>query len=997
MSTKLGGGDDAKTTQRKLRRVITSPCDRPPESPTGVRLDFTAIEALNHLRFRGKVLWNDVTTDTSGLTINTVDRWDIQWRATDAAGVPIETADGKVIHRTKRRDPVSRINIASAKNVGSRDEVQGVNLTNFGGADEVQSVSLTGFGEGDSFRITWEDLTGGGSQRVQRVNLTGFGGTDSFKLTNGGAQSNIITRGTNYTTAGIKTRIEGISGFTGTVTVYELTDDGFTISFDAEGSHTPFTVTSPSGCTGAVTTLHESAQIVRGKNYNGAHVKNIIENIPGFVGTVEISSLTPNGFTVTFGGRYRTENVAQLRVTHSSGCDGSVSTGTTGTGSADSFTLQWGGQTSAPIIHGTNYTREHIKNIIENITGFTGTVEISGAGTFDDTGFTITYLGTYARTNVAQIAITNTVGCSGSTHTDTAGTPGTTTLRYTTRGTHGFFTGDHVRITGCTPAAYNGTFTVTDSTGDTFDVTNGSGVQDLVTSGIVHDNDDSLHIPIPDFPRPRTWYWQARVRARSGAGCWSRWCAWTAPKLPWTEGTDPRPPAPTFDAAPITFDKVGQDKHVKFRLLFTFDEVTDWDVPGGDKEPDVEGYDVELDNSEDGTTWHGWPYRKLYATSKDADSTDGTDTPATRTVHFIGIRRWTWYRCRVRTVDRFGRKGNWSAWSTGALPFDNNKPPRPLQVQLHAAHDRIVVRWDAPTQNIPTRGTVTGASAGTTLTGTGTRFTDEVEAGALILVGGETRLVKKVTSNTALTVTAFWGSTHTAVPLYVIEDHHDIAYYTVQLGTQAAVDATTTPDDWTSVYDVHKGPATHHEFRIPDADEDVFFGARVRSVDAGLNVSRWIPARKYPNDDPDADGEYDKLLRDRTIVDFSGSSPATVGFMSHMWRADRDYRIKRITATVGSHDPATHPVDGTPSGSSIKINVRRWESDFSSSVSVLSGSGDDLLDIDINSHRDSATGVDTDFAYPNIDNGQFYQPKVLQVGSGRPGGGLRVSIVLVPR
>lgn len=93
---------------------------------------------------------------------------------------------------------------------------------------------------------------------VQLITLTGFSGTDSFKLTYAAVETAVITRGTNYTQAGIKTALENHASIT-TVEVYTvlgrdstLTDAGFIVQFvDPDPpSDTLLTVTSTSGVTG---------------------------------------------------------------------------------------------------------------------------------------------------------------------------------------------------------------------------------------------------------------------------------------------------------------------------------------------------------------------------------------------------------------------------------------------------------------------------------------------------------------------------------------------------------------------------------------------------------------------------------------------------------------------------------------------------------------------------------------------------------------------------
>jgi len=97
---------------------------------------------------------------------------------------------------------------------------------------------------------------------IQTVTLTSFDGTDSFTLTYGGATSSAVTRGTNYSSSGVKAVVEAMAAFTGgTVTVYDtagtttaLTDGGFRMVFSGSvgGKNlTAFSVNG-TGCSGSV-------------------------------------------------------------------------------------------------------------------------------------------------------------------------------------------------------------------------------------------------------------------------------------------------------------------------------------------------------------------------------------------------------------------------------------------------------------------------------------------------------------------------------------------------------------------------------------------------------------------------------------------------------------------------------------------------------------------------------------------------------------------------
>jgi hypothetical protein len=88
----------------------------------------------------------------------------------------------------------------------------------------------------------------------------------------------------------------------------------------------------------------------------------------------------------------------------------------------DSFTLSYGGQASAPIVRGTNYTTAGIKAAIEGIQGWPSgaTVLVTGfgAGVFNDTGFQVTFSGgPLAGVDVASLSVTGTgtAGFAGET------------------------------------------------------------------------------------------------------------------------------------------------------------------------------------------------------------------------------------------------------------------------------------------------------------------------------------------------------------------------------------------------------------------------------------------------------------------------------------------------------------------------------------------------------------------------------------------------------
>ncbi|SDW74686.1 Putative Ig domain-containing protein [Amycolatopsis xylanica] len=82
----------------------------------------------------------------------------------------------------------------------------------------------------------------------------------------------------------------------------------------------------------------------------------------------------------------------------------------------DSFTLSYGGQASAAIVRGTNYTAAGIKAAIEGTQGWPAgaTVSVSGfgGGVLNDTGFQVAFGGALAGVDVPSLTVTGT-GTSG--------------------------------------------------------------------------------------------------------------------------------------------------------------------------------------------------------------------------------------------------------------------------------------------------------------------------------------------------------------------------------------------------------------------------------------------------------------------------------------------------------------------------------------------------------------------------------------------------------
>ncbi len=349
-------------------------------------------------------------------------------------------------------------------------------------------------------------------------------------------------------------------------------------------------------------------------------------------------------------------------------------------------------------------------------------------------------------------------------------------------------------------------------------------------------------------------------------------------------------------------------------------------------------------------------------------------------------RRWH-YKIKVRARSEKKCWGPWSPWTPPLVPYDTLRPAPPENVKIFPAHDRIHVHTRPPVMDIERQGTVSCTAAGNMLTGVGTHFGSELEAGIRFKVGTEIHRVKRVVSPTSLRITDTFTGSFTGVPYWLVERDPDAFEFRFQIAKASDVDTSTTPDDWSDVYDHVRTKKSHHSFKIDDDDEDLAFMARVQIIDREHIHSFWVPARKTANDDPDADGQSVRMLRDRVSKSFTIPNEVIAQDYPQVWRADRDYRFKRVTAEVG--------VGGEPSGQALKVNLRKLSADRSSDTAVLDT--DDTISIPAGDFKDGAGGDPSDFNDIHIDNGEYLYVRVIQVGSGDPGSNLVVTAVLIPR
>jgi hypothetical protein len=175
---------------------------------------------------------------------------------------------------------------------------------------------------------------------------------DSFTLNYNGTNTNPIVHGTNYTLAAMQAELQGLSEVqTVSLAGYDADGDSFTLSYNG-GTTVP---------------------IVRGQNNTVAGIQNAIQ-----------------------GGNEQQQVIL-----------GSFN------GATQSFQVQIGGNNSAVLgAGGLAISNANVAAAVNGIAGFAGTVTSAGAG---NTGFTLTFAGASANTDVPSVSIVNcTAPCTSS-------------------------------------------------------------------------------------------------------------------------------------------------------------------------------------------------------------------------------------------------------------------------------------------------------------------------------------------------------------------------------------------------------------------------------------------------------------------------------------------------------------------------------------------------------------------------------------------------------
>lgn len=484
--------------------------------------------------------------------------------------------------------------------------------------------------------------------------------------------------------------------------------------------------------------------------------------------------------------------------------------------------------------------------------------------------------------------------------------------------------------------------------------------------------------------RGKTFY--GRVRSVDAYGNKSAWVE--------SNAAESEPPAPENLA--IQYVITDRDRPNKYSLKASWDEVNFADG-------DIDRYIVQLqsthhedDDFNDAATL--MTRRRFVDAKNDDDPGDYA--------HIIfgqRVRRARIYRFRVRAVTVGNVKGNWSDWFPnvgGSSPLDDTRPPTPLNVRIFdTATDRVVLDWDEPTVTMPTRGTVSGSLGSPTVTGLNTKFDVEVERGSTVRIGGVDYLVKSVASATSLTLATNLGSSPSNAEMFTIEDDPDVQFFQVQIARANKVSGTPN-HDWEEVYMRDRTNGSRKSFKVGDLDRAVTFYGRVRSVDAAYNKSRWVYGRLTANSDPNLSGEGVTIGvggGGKIVATFTKAGRLRVKHYSNRrWQNTTDSRLyfKRARLSIGDKEAGT----GAPTGSSVKVNLKRWETDETTKASVFQtgggGDDDDRLIVNADTYKDSAPADTFNITY--LDPGEWLTLRVAQVGSGYPGRDLVCQVWMEP-
>jgi len=154
---------------------------------------------------------------------------------------------------------------------------------------------VTGTTDAGPFTCTWSTYAAANTMTVTNkvtcdgsVSETAAGHDyDQYKLSWGGNKTGFLVQGT-ADAAAVKAAIEGITDFTGEVTVGTFSDAGYTVTFGGDFEYTDpgdLSVTDGAGCSGVVTVTTPGG--VGLKDLSGTDVQTVLADIASKIATAK--------------------------------------------------------------------------------------------------------------------------------------------------------------------------------------------------------------------------------------------------------------------------------------------------------------------------------------------------------------------------------------------------------------------------------------------------------------------------------------------------------------------------------------------------------------------------------------------------------------------------------------------------------------------------------------------------------------------------------------
>ena len=391
---------------------------------------------------------------------------------------------------------------AHGRSVGDIVVIAGVGVSGYNGTFTITAVPTS-----RTFQYTAASSglasSGSGTATFNSPFQVRIGGNDSAVIGGGGLA---------YTAANIQTAINAIAGFAGSVTVGSASSTGFTVTYGgaSAGLDVPNIEIVNLSCGGCFASVEEtnhggvvdsfklnyngnvSAPIVNGVNYTAAGIQTELQGVSE-VQTVSLTGYDADGdsYTLNYNGadtvavtRGQNNTAAGIAAALQGGNEQQAITfaNFNAANAGNSYQVMIGGNLSAVLGNGgTTISNANVAAAINAITGFAGTVSVSGAS--NTAGPTITFAGASSNTDVPPVTIV--FGACAS-----AGTPCTATNRENVKGTPavaGWTPNATVTIGTVADTGYNVTF---NGLGDVsqLSVTNGtggaSGTVSTITPGV---------------------------------------------------------------------------------------------------------------------------------------------------------------------------------------------------------------------------------------------------------------------------------------------------------------------------------------------------------------------------------------------------------------------------------------------------------------------------------------------------------------------------------